>query len=108
MVAPSTSATMPVPTPTMTPQSATSSHISVIAIEATTPATIIATAETTTGRTPKRLLTAAAKRASPEGCNKGGAEGRAPPNQSEPHRERHRDIGRAPAELFLERLYDDA
>ena len=52
---------MPVPIPTMTPQSATSSHTFVIAIEARMPATIIATAETTTGRTPKRLMKAAAK-----------------------------------------------
>ena len=65
MVAPSTSATMPVPIPTRTPQSATSSHTCVIAIEATKPAMIIATAATTTGRTPKRVMKAAANGAMP-------------------------------------------
>ena len=44
----------------MTPQSATSSHTCVIAIDTTMPAMIIATAEMTTGRTPKRLMKAAA------------------------------------------------
>ena len=60
MVAPSTSATMPVPIPTTTPQSAMSCQTSVIAIEPRIPETIIAIADTTTGRTPKRLMRAAA------------------------------------------------
>ena len=51
---------MPVPIPTTTPHRATSSQTCVMAIEARMPATIIATAETTTGRTPKRLMKAAA------------------------------------------------
>ncbi len=61
MVAPSTNATMPVPMPTMIPQSAMSSQTCVMAIEARMPATIMPTAVTTTGRTPKRLMKAAAK-----------------------------------------------
>ena len=60
MVAPSTSATMPVPSPTRTPQSATSCQSWVMAIEARMPATTMPIAVTTTGRTPKRLMKAAA------------------------------------------------
>ena len=53
-VAPSTSATMPVPRPMSTPQSATSCQTSVIAIDASTPDATIPTAARTTGRTRRR------------------------------------------------------
>ena len=59
-VAPSTSATMPVPRPIRTPHSATSCQSSVIASEATTPAETMPIAAMTTNRTPKRLIRAAA------------------------------------------------
>ncbi len=60
-VAPSTSATIPVPRPIRTPHSATSCRICVMASEARTPEVTMAIAATTTARTPKRLMRAAAK-----------------------------------------------
>ena len=59
-VAPSTSATMPVPRPISTPQSATSCQSSVMNSEARTPDDTMPIAATTTARTPKRLMKAAA------------------------------------------------
>ena len=60
-VAPSTSATMPVPMPTITPQSATSCQSWVMASEARMAAAIMSIAAVTTALTPKRLMKAAAK-----------------------------------------------
>ncbi len=59
-VAPSTSAVMPVPRPTTTPQNARRCQTSRIAIVPTMPIEISATAKATTARTPKRLMNAAA------------------------------------------------
>ena len=43
-----------------------------------------------------------------ETVDEGGGERRDQPEQSKPHRKRDRDLLRAPAELLLERLDDDA
>ena len=59
-VAPSTSATMPVPSPIRTPQSATSCQSWVMKSDASTPPDTMPIAATTTARTPNRLMNAAA------------------------------------------------
>ena len=59
-VAPSTMAVIPVPKPTTNPQSAMRCQACVIVSEATRPAMMIDSAETTTLRRPKRAIMAAA------------------------------------------------
>ncbi len=59
-VAPRTSAVMPVPRPTTIPQNSIRCHTALIIIVPMMPSTISVTAKITTGRTPKRLMKAAA------------------------------------------------
>ena len=60
IIAPKTSAIDPVPSPTSTPQQATSCQLRVISVVSAEPAAMTTSAQITTRRMPKRSISAAA------------------------------------------------
>ena len=90
-VAPSTSATIPVPKPTITPQSATSCQTSVIASDVDDAAGY----QRDRGSTPRRRT--------PNRLRRRRRTAPIRPIQSKPHRQRGGDVLRAPTEFLLQR-----